>query len=99
MNTNTEIFESALACILLIICIFTQNSFQRISVIFSLLVRDVLKIAFSAMNLLYNRKVLYNRIILYNRAVSSLVLFAFSGMTFGVFDIIYFRLYGTVKLK
>ena len=32
------------------ICIFTQNSFQRISVIFCLLVPDVLKIAFSTMD-------------------------------------------------
>ena len=66
--------------------IFTQNSFQRISVIFCLLVPDVLKIAFSTMDLLYNR------IILYNRTISSLVLFIFTGVTFGVFDIIYFRL-------
>ena len=68
------------------ICIFTQNSFQRISVIFCLLVPDVLKIAFSTMDLLYNR------IVLYNRTISSLVLFIFTGVIFGVFDIIYFRL-------
>ena len=72
--------------------IFTQNSFQSISVIFCFLVPDVLKIAFFAMDLLYNRIVLYNRIILYNRTISSLVLFIFTGVTFGVFDIIYFRL-------
>ena len=66
--------------------IFTQNSFQSISVIFCFLVPDVLKIAFSTMNLLYNR------IILYNRTISSLVLFIFTGVTFGVFDLIYFRL-------
>ena len=66
--------------------IFTQNSFQSISVIFCFLVPDVLKIAFSTMNLLYNR------IILYNRTISSLVLFIFTGVIFGVFDIIYFRL-------
>ena len=72
--------------------IFTQNSFQSISVIFCLLVPDVLKIAFSTMDLLYNRTVLYNRIILYNRTISSLVLFIFTGVIFGVFDIIYFRL-------
>ena len=72
--------------------IFTQNSFQRISVIFCLLVPDVLKIAFSTMDLLYNRTVLYNRIILCNRTISSLVLFIFTGVIFGVFDIIYFRL-------
>ena len=66
--------------------IFTQNSFQRISVIFCLLVPDVLKIAFSTMDLLYNR------IVLYNRTISSLVLFIFTGVIFGVFDIIYFRL-------
>ena len=63
--------------------IFTQNSFQNISVIFCLLVPDVLKIAFSTMDLLYNR------IVLYNREISSLVLFIFTGDTFGVFDIIY----------
>ena len=68
--------------------IFPQNSFQRISVIFCLLVPDVLKIAFSTMDLLYNRTVLYNRIILYNRTISSLILFMFTGVTFGVFDII-----------
>ena len=72
--------------------IFTQNNFQRISVIFCLLVPDVLKIAFSTMDLLYNRIVLYNRIILYNRAISLLVLFTFTDVTFGVFDIIYFCL-------
>ena len=66
--------------------IFTQNSFQSISVIFCFLVPDVLKIAFSTMDLLYNR------IILYNKTISSLVLFIFTGVTFGVFDIIYFRL-------
>ena len=44
------------------------------------------------MDLLYNRIVLYNRIILYNRTISSLVLFIFTGVTFRVFDIIYFRL-------
>ena len=68
------------------IFIFPQNSFQRISVIFCLLVPDVLKIAFSTMDLLYNR------IVLYNRTISSLVLFIFAGVIFGVFDIIYFRL-------
>ena len=68
--------------------IFTQNSFQSISVTFCLLVPDVLKIAFSTMD----RTVLYNRIILYNRTISSLVLFIFTGVIFGVFDIIYFRL-------
>ena len=74
------------------ICIFPQNSFQRISVIFCLLLPDVFKIAFPTMDLLYNRIVLYKRIILYNRTISSLVLFVFTGVTFGVFDIIYFRL-------
>ena len=44
------------------------------------------------MDLLYNRTVLYNRIILYNRTIRSLILFIFAGVTFGVFDIIYFRL-------
>ena len=44
------------------------------------------------MDLLYNKIVLYNRIILYNKTISSLVLFIFTGVTFGVFDIIYFRL-------
>ena len=44
------------------------------------------------MDLLYNRIVLYNRIILYNRTISLLVLFTFTGVTFGVFDIIYFPL-------
>ena len=74
------------------ICIFTQNSFQNISVIFCFLVPNVLKIAFSTIELLYIRIVLYNRIILYNRKISSLVLFIFTGVTFRVFDIIYFRL-------
>ena len=71
--------------------IFTQNSFQSISVIFCFLVPDVLIIAFSTMDLLYNSTVLYNRIILCNRTVSLLVLFIFTGVTFGVSDIIYFR--------
>ena len=44
------------------------------------------------MDLLYNRIVLYSRTILYNRTISSLVLFIFTGVTFGVFDVIYFRL-------
>ena len=44
------------------------------------------------MDLLYNAIVLYNGIILYNRTISSLVLFIFTGVTFGVFDIIYFHL-------
>ena len=44
------------------------------------------------MDLLYNRLVLYNRI-LYNRAISSLVLFIFTGVNFGDFYIIYFRLF------
>ena len=35
---------------------------------------------------------LYNRIVLYNRTISSLVLFIFTGVTFGVFYIIYFCL-------
>ena len=65
----------------------TQNSFQRISVIFCLLVPDVLKIV----NFFYNG-LLYNRIVLYNRTISSLVLFIFTGVTFGVFYIIYFCL-------
>ena len=42
------------------------------------------------MDLRYNRIVLCNRIILYNRTISSLVLFIFTGLTYGVFDIIYF---------
>ena len=71
---------------------FIQNGFQNISVIFCFLVPDVLKIAFSTMDLLYIRTVLYNRIMLCNRTISSLVLFIFTGVTFGVFDIIYFRL-------
>ena len=74
------------------ICIFPQNSFQRISIIFCLLVPVVLKIAFSTMDLLYNRIVLYNRTRPYNRTISSLVLFIFTDVTFGVFDIIYFHL-------
>ena len=44
------------------------------------------------MDLLYHRIALYNRIILYNRTISSLILVIFTGVTFGVFDIIYFRL-------
>ena len=41
---------------------------------------------------LYNRIIVYNRIILYNKTISPLVLFIFTGVAFGVFDIIYFRL-------
>ena len=74
------------------ICTFLQNSFQRISVIFCLLVPDISKIALSTMDLLYNKIILYNRIILYSRTISLLVSFIFAGATFGVFDIIYFRL-------
>ena len=59
------------------ICIFPQNSFQRILVIFCLLVPDVLKI----LSFFYN-----------GFTISSLVLFLFRCMTFGVFDIICFRL-------
>ena len=44
------------------------------------------------MDLLYNRIVLYKEIILYNGTISLLVLFIFTGVTFEVFDIIYFRL-------
>ena len=66
--------------------IFTENSFQSISVIFCFLAPNVLKRAFSTMDFLYNR------IVLYNRTISLLVLFIFTGVTFGVFDIIYFRL-------
>ena len=54
--------------------------------IFCLLVPDFLKTVFSTMDLFYNR------IVLYNRTISSLVLFIFTGVIFGVFDIIYFRL-------
>ena len=68
------------------VCIFTENSFQRISVIFCLLAPDVLKIAFFTMDLLYSR------IVLYNRTISSLILFLFTGATFAGFDIIYFHL-------
>ena len=71
---------------------FTQNSFQSISVVFCFLVPDVLKLAFSTMDLFYKRIVLYNTIIFYNRTTRSLVLFIFAGVPFGVFDIIYFRL-------
>ena len=69
------------------ICVFPQivTFVSFVSVIFCLLVSDVLKIAFSAMDLLYNR------IILYNRTINSLVLFIFTGVTFRVFDMIYFR--------
>ena len=35
---------------------------------------------------------LYNRIVLYNRTISPLILFIFTGVTFGVFGIINFRL-------
>ena len=68
------------------ICIFPQivTFVSFVSVIFCLLVSDVLKIAFSAMDLLYNR------IILYNRTINSLVLFIFTGVTFRVFGMIYF---------
>ena len=72
--------------------IFIQNSFQSISVIFCFLVPDVLKIALSTMDLLYNRIVLYKIMILCNRTISLLVLFTFTGVTFGVFDKIYFCL-------
>ena len=44
------------------------------------------------MDLLYNSIVPYIRIILYNRTISSLLLFIFTDVTFGVFGIIYFRL-------
>ena len=44
------------------------------------------------MDLLCNRILLYNRTVLYNRTISSLVLFTFTGVTFGLFDKIYFRL-------
>ena len=74
------------------ICIFPQNSFQRISVIFCLLVPDVLEIAFSTTGLLCNRTELYDRIILHNRTITSLVLSIFTAVTLCVFDIIYFRL-------
>ena len=70
------------------VCISPQNNFQRISVIFCLLAPDVLKIVFSTADLLYNRIVLYNRRILYNRTISSMVLFIFTGVISGVFDII-----------
>ena len=43
------------------------------------------------MDLLYNRIILYNRIVPYNRTINSLVLFIFTDVTFGVFDIIYFH--------
>ena len=68
------------------ICIFPQNSFQRISVILGLLVTDVLKIVC----LLYNRIILCNRIILHNRT-SSMALFIFTSVTLWISDIIYFR--------
>ena len=44
------------------------------------------------MDLLYNRIVFYDRIILYNRTINLLGFFIFTGVTFRVFDIIYFRL-------
>ena len=50
------------------------------------------KNSYLTVELFYNRIVLYDRIILYNRTISSLVLFTFTGVTFGVFDIIYFPL-------
>ena len=70
----------------LIICIFHK-------IVFCLLVvPDVLKIDFSTIDLLYNGIALYYRIMLYDRTITSLVLFIFTGVIFGVFDIIYFRL-------
>ena len=48
--------------------------------IFCLLVPDFLKTVFSTMDLFYNR------IVLYNRTISSLVLFIFTGKTFGIFN-------------
>ena len=60
--------------------IFTQNSFQSISVIFCLLVPDVLKIPFSTMyrmDIFFFTIEPYNRIILYNRTISLLVLLIF----------------------
>ena len=57
---------------------FPQNSFQRISVIFYVLVTDVLNIAFSTVDLLYNR------IIPYNKTISPLVIFIFTDVTFVV---------------
>ena len=59
-------------------CVFQQNSFQRISVIFCLLIPDVIK--------LVRFLILYNRIILYNRT-NSLVLFVFTGVTFKVLSL------------
>ena len=44
------------------------------------------------MDLLCNAIVLCNRIVLYDRTISSFVLFIFTGVTFGVLDIICFRL-------
>ena len=85
-------------------CIFQKIGFQRISVIFRLVVPDVLKIVFSTMDLLYNRIILYNRTIFYNRIIlynriihyngriNSLVLFTYTGVAFGTFDITCFRL-------
>ena len=68
---------------------FPQNGFQRISVIFCFFVSGVLKIV----SFFYNGFTLpYNRIKLYDRTISSLVLLIFTGVTFGVFDIIYFCL-------
>ena len=65
----------------------------RISIIFCLFVPDVLKIvsflqivAFSTIDLFYNR------IILYNRIMSLLLLFIFTAVAFGVFNMIYFCL-------
>ena len=49
------------------------------------------KNSYLTVELFYNRIVLYYRIILYNRTISSLVLFTFTGVTFGVFNINYFR--------
>ena len=40
----------------------------------------------------FTMDLLYNRIILYNRTINPLVLFIFTGVAFGVFDIIYFCL-------
>ena len=70
-----------------------ESIVYRIATIFCLLAADILKmvsflqiVAFSTMDLLYNR------IILCNRTISPLVLFIFTAVVFGFFYLIYFRL-------
>ena len=61
-----------------LVCLFINNLLKLVSFL--------LIVALSTIDLLYNR------IILYNRTISPLILFLFTAVAFGVFDIIFFRL-------